>query len=115
MEYPKCFYCPNLAIKLYFYSKTYIDTGKDTLESPILTCEECSFKARRDLSIHRGGIEGIFYKTFKGISRMSEKEIGFLCSKKGKEVNHLANKQMRQLIFRIHYLNLPPKNNTSFK
>ncbi len=109
MEYPKCAYCELPAIKLYFYSKTYSDTGKDTIESPIICCDECSLKARQDLSINRGGIEGVFYRTFKMIAKMSEKEIGFFCAKKGKEMNHLANKQWRQLIFRIHYLNLPPK------
>jgi len=110
IEHPKCQYCQiNLATKLYFYSKTYSDSGKDSIESPILTCDECSSKARKDLSIDRGGIQGIFCKTFKEISKMSMKQIGWFCSKKGKEANHLANKPWRQLMFRIHYLSLPSK------
>ena len=111
MEHPKCGYCDLPATKLYFYSKTYSDTGKDTIESPIICCDECSFKARQDLSVNRGGIEGIFYKTFKSISKMSHKEIVKFFGRKGKEFNHLANRQWRSLMFRIHYLNLPPKNN----
>jgi len=110
MKNPKCSYCLNPAIKLFYYSKTYADTGKDSIESPILSCDECSSKARKDLSIDRGGIQGIFCKTFKEISKMTGKQIGWFCSKKGKEANHLANKPWRALIFRVHYLNLPPKN-----
>ena len=114
LNLPKCQYCQvNLASKLYFYSKTYSDTGKDTLESPILSCDDCSPKARQDLSIYRGGIEGIHVLPFKEIAKMSEKTIGFFCSKKGKESNHLANKPWRQLMFRIHYLSLPPKKESS--
>ncbi len=109
MNLPKCQYCDKDSSRLYYYSKTYADSGTDTIESPILCCDECSPKARKDLSIHRGGIEGIFCRTFKEIAGMNEKAIGFLCSRKGKETNHLANKPWRQLLFRIHYLNLPPK------
>lgn len=109
VEYPKCSYCESNATKLYFYSKTYSDTGKDTAESPILCCDECSYRARADLSINRGGIEGVFCKPFKEIARMSPKQIGWFCSKKCRERNDLANKPWRQLIFHIHYLNLPPK------
>jgi hypothetical protein len=108
MEKPKCLYCGRDAEKLYYFSKLY-QSGKNTLESPILSCEECSPKARQDLSVDRGGIQGIFCRTFKEISQMSEKQIGWFCSKKGKEANHLANKPWRSLIFRIHYLNQPPK------
>jgi len=109
MDNPKCAYCESIATKLYFYSKTYSDTGKDTVESPILCCDECSSKARQDLTIHRGGIEGIFCTTFKEISRMSKRQLGWFCSKKGREKNDLANKSWRALLFRVHYLNLPPK------
>ncbi len=113
MNLPKCQYCDKDSSKLYYYSKTYADTGRDTLESPILCCEECSPKARMDLSINRGGIEGIFLLTFERMAKMNEKQIGWFCSKKGKEANHLANKPWRQLIFRIHYLSLPPKKQSS--
>ena len=112
MEYPKCLYCDQNATKLYYYSKTY-QSGRDTLESPILSCEECTLKARQDLSICRGGTEGICCRTFKQIAQMTEKQISCFCSKRWKEVNHLANKPMRQLIFRIHYLNLPSKKESN--
>ena len=109
LKLPKCQYCADKdASRLYYYSKTY-QSGKDTLESPILCCDDCSPKARQDLSICRGGIEGVHVLPFKELAKMSEKQIGFFCSKKGKESNHLANKPWRQLIFRIRYLSLPPK------
>ncbi len=40
---------------------------------------------------------------------MKEKEIGWLTSKRGWEINHLATKVYRDLIFSIHYLSLPSK------
>ena len=114
MEHPKCLYCDKDGTRLYYYSKLY-SNGKDTLESPILCCDDCSHKARQDLSIDRGGIQGIYCKTFKEIAQMSEKQIGWFCSKKGKEANHLANKPWRQIMFRIHYLNLPPKKENAIR
>lgn len=108
MEHPKCAYCSSSnATHLLFYSKNY--GIRDTIESPILSCDECIPKAKQDLSVDRGGFQGVFYRTFRMIGEMSERQIGYFCSKKGKEVNHLANKQWKGLIFRIHYLNLPPK------
>ena len=104
----KCLYCGKPSVKLHYYSKTY-PNGKDTIESPIFTCEDCALKAASELSISRGGIEGTYVITFKQIGKMKEKEIGWLCSKKGKEINHLSNKVYKDLIFSIHYQNLPSK------
>ncbi len=104
----KCLYCGKPAIKLHYYSKTY-PNGKDTVESPIFTCEDCIQKAANDLSICRGGIEGTHVITFKQIGKMKEKELGWLCSKKNREINHLSNKVLKDLIFSIHYQNLPSK------
>ena len=41
---------------------------------------------------------------------MKEKEIGWLTSKRGWEINHLATKPFRDLLFSIHYKNIPSKN-----
>ncbi len=104
----KCLYCGKPASKLHYYSKTY-PNGKDTVESPIFTCEDCTLKAANDLSICRGGIEGTHIITFKQIGKMKEKELGWLCSKKNRAINHLSNKVLKDLIFSIHYQNLPSK------
>jgi len=105
---PKCLYCGEQASQLKYYTKLY-PSGKDTIENPILCCSECSEQARQDLSIHRGGIEGIKTITFRELARMKEKHIGRMCSKRGYELNHLANKIWRSLIFQIHYKNQPSK------
>ncbi len=105
---PGCLYCQQKASKLLFYSKEY-PSGKDTIESPIFSCESCTSQALRDLNICRGGIEGIKTYTFKQLGAMKEKEIGFLTAKRGKEINHLATKAYRNLLFSIHYQCRPSK------
>jgi len=104
----KCLYCTKTAVKLHYYSKTYPD-GKYTIETPIFTCEGCTIKCVGELSICRGGIEGVHVITFKQLGKMKEKELGWLCSNKGKKINHLSNKVYKELIFSIHYQNLPSK------
>lgn len=104
----RCLYCQEKASKLLFYTKIY-PSGKDTIESPIFSCDACSPRAIQDLNICRGGIEGVRTYTFKQLGAMKEKEIGFLTSKKGKEINQLATKTFRQLLFSIHYRNRPSK------
>ncbi len=108
MEKPICNYCPGPASKLYYYRKLY-PNGRDTIESPLFSCEECSSKARKDLDITRGGIEEVRVITFKEIARMNEKQIGKLCMKKGKEINHFATRSWKALLFSIHYQNQPSK------
>ncbi len=106
---PLCF-CGKTAQYLYFYSKIY-DSGKDTIESPICVCEdpECQTRARKDLSISRGGVEGFSIKSFKQLGRMTSKAIGLFCSKKNYEINHLANPIWKKLIYSIHYVSQPSK------
>ncbi len=111
-ELPLCLYHQDRqSSKLVYYSKTY-PNNKSTLESPIFCCDECSPKAIKDLDICRGGIEGIKSHSFKQIGKMKEKEIGWLTSKRGWEINHLATKVYRDLLFSIHYLSLPSKKET---
>lgn len=108
MEKPICNYCVGPAQKLYYYCKLY-PSGRDTIESPILCCEECSTKAKKDLDIRRGGLEGVKIITFKELARMNERQLGKLCMKKGKEINHFATRSWKALLFSIHYQNQPSK------
>ncbi len=108
MESFKCGYCSCLSTKLLFYSKEY-PNGKTTIESPILSCDLCTEKALADLSIVRGGIEGVYIKTFKELGAMSEKKVGYLLSKKGKETNTLSNKAWKEVIWNIHFTHIPSK------
>jgi len=111
-QYPMCLYCQDRpAVKFFYYTKTY-PNNKSTLESPIFCCDECSQKAIESLSFCRGGIENTKYYTFKQLGKMKEKEIGWLTSKRGWEINHLAIKPYRDLLFSIHYRNIPSKNET---
>jgi len=105
---PKCLYCGEKATQLKFYTKDY-PSGKPTIESPIFCCNNCSEKAKQDLSICRGGIEGIQTITFSELGKMKERDIGKLCARRGYEINHLANKVWRSLLFRIHYQNQPSR------
>lgn len=107
-DLPRCLYCKEPASKLLFYSKQY-PSGKSTIEAPIFTCEKCSQNALKDLSICRGGIEGVRAYTFKQLGAMKEKEIAHLTSKRGWEINHLGQKEYRQLLFSIHYRNRPSR------
>lgn len=109
-KYPMCLYCQDRpAIKFLYYTKTY-PNNKSTLETPIFCCEECTTKAVKDLSFCRGGIEDTKCYTFKQLGKMKEKEIGWLTSKRGWEINHLAIKPFRDLLFSLHYKNIPSKN-----
>ncbi len=96
--------CGKQAEYLYFYSKIY-QSGKDTIESPMCVCGDrgCQVQARFDLSLSRGGIEGFSIRSFKEIGRMTTKQIGVFCSKKGYEINHLANPLWKKLVYSIHY------------
>jgi hypothetical protein len=105
---PRCLYCGEPANQFKFYTKSY-PSGKSTIENPILCCSDCSDRARQDLAIHRGGIEGVQTITFSELAKMKEKNIGRLCAKRGYEINHLANKIWRSLLFQIHYKNQPSK------
>ena len=107
-EKPICNYCPFPASKIYYYRKLY-PNGMDTIESPIFSCEECFLKAKKDLDITRGGIEGVRVITFKELARMNERQLGKLCMKKGKEINAFATRSWKALLFSIHYTNQPSK------
>jgi hypothetical protein len=54
-------------------------------------------------------MEGFRIITFKQLGAMQGKNVGKLCSKRGYEVNHLATKTYRELIFSIHFQSKPSK------
>lgn len=108
MSLPKCQYCDSTAGLLIYYSKLY-PSGKDTIESPLFICLNCIDKAKQDLNVCRGGIEGHKIITFKHLGGMQGKAVGKLCSRRGYEINHLATKTYRELIFSIHFQSKPSK------
>ncbi len=108
---PGCSYCKEPSSRLHYYTKQY-PSGKSTIESPLFSCESHIQSALNDLSICRGGIESTQTISFKDFGKKSEKEIGWLTSKRGYERNELATKAYRQLLFSIHYLNRPSKKQT---
>ena|SRR3990170_611611 len=106
--WPRCTYCSNQAQNLIFYSKSY-PSGKDTIEAPLFICEECRPKGYKDLSVCRGGIEGIVRYSLRDIALMSDKKVGVLCGKRNYERNELAVPHWRKIIFRVHKMFQPSK------
>jgi len=109
MEYFKCFFCSNPANSVAFYSKSYPDGS--TLENPTLTCDTCFSSPRimNQINPVRGGDEGVYRFLFSTIGKWTNKQIGWHCSKKAYQINHLSQRYWRKQIFRIHYLNQPKK------
>jgi hypothetical protein len=101
----------NPATSLAYYSKDYILLGTRTIENPTLVCDECfnSPRIMNQISPLRGGSEGIYRFKFETIGKWTAKTLAYHLSRKGWEINHLANKPMRKLLWRIHYLNTPQK------
>lgn len=109
MEALKCFFCSNPATAVGFYSKSYPDGS--TLENPTLVCESCFTSPRiiNQINPVRGGDEGVYRFLFSTIGKWTNKQIGWFCSKKAYQINHLSQRYWRKLIFRIHFLNQPKK------
>ena len=107
-----CFFCKQPAEGIAYYSKIYQESGKDTIENPVLICEKCYADPQKkgELFASRGGWEAIHCLTFKRIVAMSEKMLGIFLSKAGKEKNDLANTTWRKKIWRIHYRMREGKN-----
>ena len=108
----RCFFCNEPAVLIGYYSKVY-QSGKDTIENPTFFCQSCweNKNKRNEINAMRGGIEGVYCITFKRIGQTDPKTLACLyLSKKNKEINQMANKVWRKMVYRIHYLNLPKKN-----
>ena len=109
LEY-RCFFCNEPAVLIGYYSKVY-QSNKDTIENPTFFCQSCWETKRNEISAMRGGIEGVYCITFKRIGKTDPKTLACLyLSKKNKEINQMANKVWRKMVYRIHYLSLPKKN-----
>lgn len=82
-----------------------------TIENPTLCCEPChsSPKIINQINPMRGGDEGVFSFKFSTIGSWSNKQLAYHLSTKLWEINHLATKPMRKLLWRIHFLNSPIK------
>ncbi len=101
----KCFFCEDEASMIVFYSKYYPFSDRDTIENPSFCCPKCwaNGTARQKLFYPRGGREGILKFLFEDISKWDKKTVGWHLSKKGYEINHLANKTWRKFLWHIHY------------
>lgn len=108
----KCFFCGNEASMVAYYSKDYEMTGRRTLENPTLCCKLCFDSPRiiNQINSNRGGAEGVYCFLFTSIGNWTPKQLGYHLSKKGWELNHLANKPMRKLLWRIKFVNQSRKS-----
>ena len=102
-----CFFCSNPATSIAYYSKLYVCFGKETIENPVLICDQCFLDKNimMQISPQRRGTEGIYRFTFETIGKWNSKQIAYHTNKKGWEINHLATLPMRKLVWRIHFLN----------
>jgi len=107
----KCFFCEQEADRIVYYSKYYPYSNRDTIENPTLCCPRCwaNGTAREMFFKPRGGMECITKFLFEDIGQWNRKQIGRHLSTKGYEVNHLANKTWRKMLWHIHYCNMPAK------
>jgi len=105
----RCFFCLNPATSLAYYSKDYVCMNTRTIENPTLVCDECfdSPRIMSQISPLRGGMEGIYRFRFETIGKWDAKQLGYHLSRKGWEINHLATKPMRKLMWRIKFKNTP--------
>ncbi len=109
----KCFFCLNDADSIAYYSKDYFQLNTRTIENPTLCCEVC-FNSPRiidQINCNRGGSEGVYRFLFTSIAKWKKKQIGYHLSKRGWEINQMANKSWRKLLFRIWYTHQPNKDN----
>ena len=103
-----CFFCGEEADRIGYFTKDY-PWGASTIENPTLCCSSCYLSPEmKAKTIDRDG-GGISCLTFKGISGLSKKRIGFYLSRKFHEINHLSNPFWRKILFRIHYTHLPKR------
>ncbi len=105
----KCFFCLNPATSVAYYSKSYPDGS--TLENPTFVCESCFTSPRimNQINPVRGGDEGVYRFLFSTIGKWTPKQIGYYCSQKAYQINHLSSRYWRKLIFRIHYIFQPKR------
>jgi len=54
-------------------------------------------------------MDGVYCLTFDSIAAMPKKKIAWQLSNKGFEINHMANKMWRKLLWHIFYSNQPKK------
>jgi hypothetical protein len=99
-----CFFCRERATLLGYYSKFYPELNRGTRENPTLFCESCWKIHRYDIGQVRGGMEGVWCIRFEDLAKMPKKKIAWMLSKRGFEINHLANKTWRKQLWRIYYL-----------
>ncbi len=113
MAHLKCFFCNNDASSLAYYSKDYAMMGTRTIENPTMVCDICfnSPRIMNQISPMRGGSEGIYRFKFESIGQWGNKQLAYHLAKKGWELNHLATKPMRKLMWHIHFRNQPKKEN----
>ena len=106
----KCFFCSNPATSVAYYSKSYPDGS--TLENPTFCCNICFDSPRiiNQINPVRGGDEGVYRFLFSTIGKWTPKQIGYYCSQKAYQINHLSSRYWRKLIFRIHYIFQPIKS-----
>ena len=107
----KCFFCEQEADRIIFYSKYYPPSNQDTIENPTFCCPKCwaNGTAKEMFFKPRGGMECIAKYLFEDIGQWNRKQIGRHLSNKGYEINHLANKMWRKILWHIHYCNMPVK------
>lgn len=104
----KCFFCGENAILIGYYTKLY---NLHTRENPTFFCNQCwNDPLKRDqINGNRGGMDGVFCITFKGLGKMSSKQMGMFLGEKNYEINHCANPTWRKMIWQIHFLSIPPR------
>jgi len=106
-----CFFCHEPAVLIGYYSKWY-SSGRDTIESPTFFCQACwdDKVKRNEIHAGRGGMDSVYCLTFTTIGKTSPKELSYkYLSMHGKELNGMANRTWRKMVYRIHYLNQPKK------
>lgn len=96
IESLKCHRCgENEAVALLYRLKVHRETGKAAILDPELICKDCRAKV-----ITRPHPEIRIY-TFGQLGKWSEQKIGYLLSKKGKEMNTLSSEFWRKRIWQI--------------
>jgi len=95
----RCFDCAKKEAEYLFFWKKYLkEIGKEAYYSPKILCNDCMRKFT--------GPEMLFedcpvFISFDKIGTMDVKYLGWLLSKKGKEMNCLNNKYWRKKLWRI--------------
>lgn len=105
----RCFFCLNFATGISYYSKDYKEG--QSIENPTFTCDLCHDSPRiiNQISPVRGGSEGVYRFLFTSIAKWNNKQLAYHVAKKGWVINHLSTPKWRRLLWRIHFINQPPK------